>query len=446
VRIPSRTRVTGWAAALIFTCLWAGAAGAQGAYGGLPRHALLGAGAADARGGVGINFVRPASPADRAGLRVGDVVTAIGGQPVGDAQGFVAEVKSQAAGRPIPFEIRRGGASVTLPVVLDAAPDEHDPRVVTAYEAITMDDSLRRTLVTSPAGAHGRHPAVLIIGGIGCYSVDVAADPEDAYLRLAHDLSARGFVVMRLEKSGVGDSQGPPCATVDLTTEMRSYALALVALTHHPLVDSAHVYLVGHSIGSAIAPRLAASPPIAGVVVLEGFGRNWFEYELANLRRQLELGGDPPGVVDAKLAEKEICMHRFLIAREPEAEIEKTEPFCRVHDVYPAAPDYLRQAAALNIAEPWTRLAAPVLAIYGTGDFVTAEADHRRIVDIVNAAHAGSATLTLIPGMDHHLDVAGTPQQAWDLRVRDHRSGPYEPRLSAALLEWLCARERCPAA
>jgi hypothetical protein len=85
----------------------------------------------------------------------------------------------------------------------------------------------------------------------------------------------------------------------------------------------------------------------------------------------------------------------------------------------------------------------PTLAIYGTGDFVTTEADHRRIVDIVNATHAGAASLVLIPGMDHHLDVAGTPQQAYDLRVKAHGSGAYEPRMSAAVIGWLCLRERC---
>jgi len=103
----------------------------------------------------------------------------------------------------------------------------------------------------------------------------------------------------------------------------------------------------------------------------------------------------------------------------------------------------MQEVAALNIAELWTKFAAPLLVIYGTGDFITAQEDHERIVAIVNAAHPRSATLRLIPGMDHHLDVAGTQQQAWDLRVKHHRSGPYDEQLSAAMIEWLCQRERC---
>jgi hypothetical protein len=43
----------------------------------------------------------------------------------------------------------------------------------------------------------------------------------------------------------------------------------------------------------------------------------------------------------------------------------------------------MQEVAAINIAELWTHVGVPVLGIYGTGDFVTAEDDHRRIVAIV---------------------------------------------------------------
>jgi pimeloyl-ACP methyl ester carboxylesterase len=132
----------------------------------------------------------------------------------------------------------------------------------------------------------------------------------------------------------------------------------------------------------------------AGIIVAEAFARNWIEYDRWNLRRQLVLAGDAPNVVDTVLAEKEICMHRLLIGREAESDIEKTLPACKLHDAYPAAASYMQQIAALNIAEAWTKVAVPTLAIYGTADFVSAEADHRRIVDIVNANHAGVASLT----------------------------------------------------
>jgi pimeloyl-ACP methyl ester carboxylesterase len=410
----------------------------------LPRHAVLGASVIE-KGGVRINWIRAGSPAERGGLRPDDVIVSLDGREVQTPAEFVSRIKSEPTGRPIPFEIRRGGAELPLNVTLEAAPDEHDPQVDTFYESILVDGALRRTLMTMPKRTAAPRPAVLIIGGIGCYSIDNATDPQDAYMRLAHDLGRKGFAALRLEKSGIGDSQGPPCMTVDFASEMHSYDVALRTLERDPRVDSRRVYVFGHSIGSLIAPRLANSGAVAGVVVAEAVGRNWIEYELWNLRRQLELAGDPPEQVDAKLAVKEVCMHRLLIEKEAEPGIEKTEPACKDVNLYPAPASYLQQVAALNIAEPWTKLAAPLLAIYGTADFVTAEADHRRIVDIVNGRRPGGATLKLVDGMDHRLDAAGTPQEAYDMRVKQGRSGPYEERFSAAILEWLCKTEVCAA-
>lgn len=78
----------------------------------------------------------------------------------------------------------------------------------------------------------------------------------------------------------------------------------------------------------------------------------------------------------------------------------------------------------------------------GSGDFITAEDDHQRIVDLVNMNHPGPASLKTIDGMDHHFDAAGTQRQAYGLRVKRLRTLPYDEQLSAAVGEWLCQRER----
>lgn len=72
-------------------------------------------------------------------------------------------------------------------------------------------------------------------------------------------------------------------------------------------------------------------------------------------------------------------MHRLLIAKEPEADIERSEPDCEGHNaIYPVAAPYMQQVAALNVIEPWTHISIPVLAIYGTADDAVAPADHQR--------------------------------------------------------------------
>ena len=413
----------------------------------LARHSVLGAvigeNAAGSPGPPVLSII-DGSPAQRAQLQAGDIIVAIGDTHIADRTDVLNAVRLSPAGTPIAISIVRKGTNLSIPVVLQTAPDEDDPLVATEYGALRVDGSLRRTLTTYPRtpGA-SRHPAALIVGGIGCYTVDTARNLQDPYLRLAHDLGRRGIVAMRLEKSGVGDSQGPPCSTVDFLSEERSYEVALKALRNDRHVDARRVYVFGHSIGSAIAPRLAAKQPVAGIIVAEGVGIDWFEYELANLRRQLELGGEPPAKIDADLADKEICMHRLLVEKEDEVVIEKGKPDCKTHNTYPAPAAYLQEVAGLNLGDTWSKVSAPVLVIYGTADFVTARSDHERIAKIVNTSHAGAATFVPIEGMDHYLSPVGTLQQDYDLRVQKGGSAPYDARFSATILAWLCARERC---
>jgi alpha-beta hydrolase superfamily lysophospholipase len=384
----------------------------------LPRHGVLGVVLADRDHRIAVTAVLPASAAARAGLQPGDALVTIDGAAVADVKAFLSSMKGPA-GRIVSLGVERGGVRSTFTATLQPAPRERDPHA-----------------------AQGKHPAVLVIGGIGCYSIDTAS-AEDPYLNLAHDLSRKGIVVMRLEKSGLGDSQGPPCDGVDFNTEAASYDAALETLAGNPLVDPGKIYLFGHSIGSVIAPRMALRHRVAGVIVAEGVGRDWYEYELINERGQLALAGMKADEVDASMLVTERCKYEILIAREPAVQILRDQPDCAGDIAYPVTAAYLQQVAALNVAEPWTKISAPVLFIYGTADFVTTEADHRLLYAIVDRLHTGNATLRIIEGMDHYLTPAASQQVSFDRAFGRAPRGPYDGRFSETIIAWLCARERC---
>jgi alpha-beta hydrolase superfamily lysophospholipase len=408
----------------------------------LPRHAVFGAAVTQSTSGVRVTLVLAGGPAAQAGLLKDDTIRAINGEPTATVAEFLGAVHDLKAGERVSVDVMRSGAQLRLSLVPAQAQNENDPGVVTQYREIQVDDSLRRTLVTVPPGLSSPAPGVLLIGGIGCYSVDVATNPQDAYMHLTHDLTRAGFVTMRVEKSGVGDSQGPPCRNVDFDAEMRGYASALAALAHDPRVNPARIYLIGHSIGTVIAPILALAGHVAGLIVVEAVGRDWPEYEIRNLRRDLTLDGDAAPATDRALIEKAQCMQRLLFQYESEEAIERNMPSCRVHNgIYPAPAAYMQQVAHRNIIEPWAKLDLPVLAVYGTSDFETELADHQRIVDVANGAHAGSATLVVITGMSHDLGHAATQKDA----LRDDNRGiieQYDTEVSAAILAWLRSQNR----
>jgi S1-C subfamily serine protease len=66
------------------------------------------------RRGVRIIQVEPGSPADRAGLRTGDVLISVAGDPVTDAQGLQRRMFAEAIGQPLAITTYRNGAMVDV--------------------------------------------------------------------------------------------------------------------------------------------------------------------------------------------------------------------------------------------------------------------------------------------------------------------------------------------
>ena len=67
-------------------------------------------------GGVEITVVEPESPAEKAGLKIGDVVQKYNGQRVEGMQQFARMVRETAPGREVKIEISRGGSMQTVMV------------------------------------------------------------------------------------------------------------------------------------------------------------------------------------------------------------------------------------------------------------------------------------------------------------------------------------------
>ncbi|SDX95854.1 putative serine protease PepD [Micromonospora pattaloongensis] len=72
-------------------------------------------------GGAVVSSVTPDSPADKAGLQKGDVITRFGDKPVNDSDGLVSAVQSGKVGDRVPVTYTRNGAERTATVTLAEA-------------------------------------------------------------------------------------------------------------------------------------------------------------------------------------------------------------------------------------------------------------------------------------------------------------------------------------
>jgi Do/DeqQ family serine protease len=75
-------------------------------------------------GGALINAVVPGGPADRAGLRAGDVITAIGDTKIGEGHDLLRTVLRHGVGERLSIEVRRGDKTQRVALVTGERPNE----------------------------------------------------------------------------------------------------------------------------------------------------------------------------------------------------------------------------------------------------------------------------------------------------------------------------------
>lgn len=409
----------------------------------LPRHAVLPftVGSlpdqtASQQRGVIVKEVTAREKSGPPHIEAGDVITEISGTAISGPSDISAVLHGQHAGQKVAVKLQRDGQRVQIDTTLQAAPYESLPGIDVLYRAVTVNGFLRRAVVTKPKGA-GRFPAILLVSGLGCYSLDGWSKEDAPYGRLLYTLTQHGYVTMRVEKTGEGDSEGPPCSSpqADLHLETAGYSAGLQALVHYNFVQADKVFVFAHSIGPLVAVSIAQEVPIRGMIAAETIGRAWFDYELEIARQQLLDLGESYDEVERASRKNEICLHRFYVEKLTPDELLKAQPGCRSILVPGVPHTYLQQIADLDLAASWKKLDFPVLVIYGTSDPATSADESHYLVDMINSFHPGKASYVEIPGMGHILNRSASRGQF----LRDH--GGSNPQLHPAVLpaiqKWL---------
>jgi putative serine protease PepD len=86
-------------------------------------HAYVGVGLnGNSSGGAAVSSVAGGSPAGRAGVQSGDVVTAINGKAITSTEQFIATVDNYSPGTTITLTVKRGGSTKTIKVTLGTRP------------------------------------------------------------------------------------------------------------------------------------------------------------------------------------------------------------------------------------------------------------------------------------------------------------------------------------
>lgn len=170
------------------------------------------------------------------------------------------------------------------------SPDYADPAAFT--EQAVMVDTLPGTL-SMPMG-DGPFPAVVIVHGSGPGDRDGTLYDLKPYRDLAWGLASRGIAVLRYDKrTRVHPEEfADPTFTVDEEVIDDVHA-AVELLRDTDSIDPNRVFVLGHSLGGMLAPRIAeGDEDIAGLIIMAGNARPLHELILEQTYYLAEYDGD----------------------------------------------------------------------------------------------------------------------------------------------------------
>jgi photosystem II stability/assembly factor-like uncharacterized protein/dienelactone hydrolase len=357
-------------------------------------------------------------------LQEKDLILKIGNSTFASTDEFSQQFATYSPNQEVQLTVLRGKKKLVLKAKAIARPYETDDNATVIYDEAPYKGGQLRVIINKPF-KENKMPAMLFIPGYTCSSIDELPNFHP-YKRIVDAYVDAGYVTLRIEKSGLGDSKNtPPCESCDLLDEIENFEVGLKKLKSLPYVDTNQIIIVGHSMGGIVAPAISAKNKVAGVVVYGTTAKSWFEYQIEMYRVQNELAGLNPIEVEQSVIAQYDVNYRYFVKKEKLEDIAKNSAADSIlrnsweYDgkgkIYSRNAEYWRQIQDYPHLQNWKNTTAKVLVQFGESDFQAfSKADHQQIVNTVNYFNPGNATLMTYPSTDHFFAKSGTSQEAYN--------------------------------
>ncbi len=378
----------------------------------LPRIGFLGvqvSASGKPGGGATVREVRNGSEAQRIGLTDEDRILSLDGRAIDTDLEVENVLYRPAANKRLILEILRDGKRLQLETTPPALPRENFPGVEYTYDYVRNYKGQRlRTIVTRPTNAPRKVPAIFVVGWLSCDSCEYPLGPGSGMDQLlAYLVKDSGFAVVRMDKPGVGDSEGV-CAEADFKSEITGFQAAFKSIEKYSFIDRDRVAVVGLSNGGGFAPLAVAPDSVKGFVAVGSWGRTWYEHMLAIERQSRIARGIAPAKINSDLKDLVEFYRLYLIEKQtPKQILASHAEWKRLWNdgettQYGRPAAFYQQLQELNLGETWAAVNVPVLVLRGEYDWIMPREDGYAIVESVNTK-ASLAEYVELPRATHSL-------------------------------------------
>ncbi len=279
-----------------------------------------------------------------------------------------------------------------LPPAADAPYTERD------FTLATQRGELPGTLAL-PRG-DGPFPAVVLVHGSGPHDRDETLGPNRPFLDIARGLAAHGIAVLRYDKRTRARPQDAAQPGFGIDDETTSDAVAAVtALRATPGIAPGRVFVLGHSLGGMLAPRIGLRSESAGLILLAAPSRPLLD---VLLNQWQNVAANAQGPVRQQ-AEAAIAALQSGITR-----LRAGAPLPDADSPLGMPADYWRSVDAVHMVDEARQVLAggrPLLLLQGGRDFQVMDADWQGWQQ--GLAGLRGASFRHYPALDH-LGIAGT--------------------------------------
>lgn len=210
------------------------------------------------------------------------------------------------------------------------------------------------------------HPAVVLVHGSGPNDRDETIGANKPFKDLALGLASKGIAVLRYEKR-TREHGSKMASLMDSLTpeeEVIEDALAAVSLLKETAgIDPGRIYVLGHSLGGTLAPRIGKGDPyIAGLIILAGTARPLEDIILEQYQYLAALDGEVTEEEKAELDEMRIRVERIK-----DSNLSLDTPADKLPLGLPAS--YWLYLRDYNPVEEAKNLLVPMLILQGERDY-----------------------------------------------------------------------------